>query len=686
MEKTMFRFLIGFLFIVQAAYAGFPPTSSKISGDTSNITTFNYQFPNFTGTHTGITLSLGINSVAGGGTGLATTSQNFVFVGPTSGSGAPTWRLLTSGDLPSLSSLYLPLTGGTMSGQINMGSNKIVSMLDPTSAQDAATKNYVDTQLAQLNPAQAVTAASTATIAGTYSNVVSGICIGDTFTTTATSAFALDGTSPALNSRVLFKNQTSSFQDGVWVLTTQAVGGISGAVLTRATDFDSSSDINAGSIVPVVNGTVNAGSSWYQTAINTTCNTSSQTWIQFQQPSSAYLLSANNLSDVASKTTSFNNITPMTTLGDTTYENATPSAVRLAGNTTTTKMMLSQTGTGSVSAAPVWASLVSGDIPNNAANTTGTASNVTAGTFTNGSALFANSSGQIAEDNTNFFWNDTTFNLGLGTATPGSNTIIDAVNSAATAKSVRITGYGTGSSVGIKGQFARGTIGSPTPAQAGDLLSFFSGTGYGTSFPASTGVLNVVAGETFSGTSNATYLQFEVTPTGSVTKAEKMRLNSTGNLLLNTTTDNGAQLQVSGTATFSGAVTDTVAPVFSSLTGYLYGNGATAVTASTTIPYSAITGAPASGITRSISSVSSATAAGATALTDYVYFVSGTSTLTLPTAVGNANRYTIKNTGSNTVTIATTSSQTIDGSVSITLSVSNTSIDLVSDGANWRIL
>ena len=40
----------------------------------------------------------------------------------------------------------LPLAGGTMSGAIAMGTNKITGMGDPTANQDAATKAYVDTQ------------------------------------------------------------------------------------------------------------------------------------------------------------------------------------------------------------------------------------------------------------------------------------------------------------------------------------------------------------------------------------------------------------------------------------------------------------------------------------------------------------------------------------------------------------
>jgi len=47
--------------------------------------------------------------------------------------------------------LKLALTGGTMSGAIAMGTAKITGMGDPGSAQDAATKAYVDSQISGLN-------------------------------------------------------------------------------------------------------------------------------------------------------------------------------------------------------------------------------------------------------------------------------------------------------------------------------------------------------------------------------------------------------------------------------------------------------------------------------------------------------------------------------------------------------
>lgn len=67
---------------------------------------------------------------------------------------------------------------------------------------------------------------------------------------------------------------------------------------------------------------------------------------------------------------------PMTTVGDIIYGGTSGAATRLAGNTTTTKQFYQSTGTGSAATAPTLGALVSGDIPNNAANTSGTAANL----------------------------------------------------------------------------------------------------------------------------------------------------------------------------------------------------------------------------------------------------------------------------------------------------------------------
>lgn len=89
---------------------------------------------------------------------------------------------------------------------------------------------------------------------------------------------------------------------------------------------------------------------------------------------------------------------------------------------------------------------------------------------------------------------------------------------------------------------------------------------------------------------------------------------------------------------------------------------------------------------RSVNSISTTQTAGSAALTDYVYLCTGTMTLTLPTAVGNTNRYTVKRVGSGTITVATTSSQTIDGSTTAALTVQYQTLEFISDNANWNII
>jgi hypothetical protein len=56
-------------------------------------------------------------------------------------------------------------------------------------------------------------------------------------------------------------------------------------------------------------------------------------------------------------------VTAAPVLGDLVAANGTPAWARLAGNTTATRKFLRQTGTGSVSAAPAWDTLLAGDLP-----------------------------------------------------------------------------------------------------------------------------------------------------------------------------------------------------------------------------------------------------------------------------------------------------------------------------------
>jgi len=70
------------------------------------------------------------------------------------------------------SGVYLPLSGGTMTGTLNMGLNPITSLPVPVNANDATNKNYVDTATSALVPYTGATANVTL---GTHSLTATGI-------------------------------------------------------------------------------------------------------------------------------------------------------------------------------------------------------------------------------------------------------------------------------------------------------------------------------------------------------------------------------------------------------------------------------------------------------------------------------------------------------------------------------
>ena len=126
---------------------------------------------------------------------------------------------------------------------LSMSSNRIVGVLDPESAQDAATKAYVDNAVAGLSWKQAVHAASTADV------------------DIASAPAAIDGYSMSNGDRVLLKDQTVESENGVYVFNGAA------SALTRSSDVNSWAEL-VGAVVYVMNGDDNAGSKWVSTNVD----------------------------------------------------------------------------------------------------------------------------------------------------------------------------------------------------------------------------------------------------------------------------------------------------------------------------------------------------------------------------------------------------------------------------------
>lgn len=163
------------------------------------------------------------------------------------------------------------------SGTPGAKSNRIEDVADPTGDQDAATKAYVDgkTDLYFMN---SVKVASTSNFASTYDNGSSGI--GATLTASSNGAASIDGVSLSLNDRVLFKDQTAAEENGLYYVS-QVGDGSNPAIYTRTTDYDVPELIDPGDVVPVLQGTDNASTSWLQTATVSTIGTDSITFSQF---------------------------------------------------------------------------------------------------------------------------------------------------------------------------------------------------------------------------------------------------------------------------------------------------------------------------------------------------------------------------------------------------------------------
>ena len=148
--------------------------------------------------------------------------------------------------------LKLDLVGGTMSGAIGMGINKITNLGTPTADADAATKLYVDNRVAGITAKYSVAMASTSVIANLSSVNVSQ-----------------DGVTAVEGDRILVKDTASpngviavgDIYNGLYEFGV-VNGGL--APLTRVADFDGAPDneVSPGSYCYVSSGTLNSGNGY----------------------------------------------------------------------------------------------------------------------------------------------------------------------------------------------------------------------------------------------------------------------------------------------------------------------------------------------------------------------------------------------------------------------------------------
>lgn len=178
------------------------------------------------------------------------------------------------------------VTGTMIATSVALGGNPTTTTQASTDASTRiATTSYVTTAvnnaISGINPAVAVMAATAGSIlpnTPAYNNGASGV--GATLTAGSNGVLTIDGYTVALNDRLLIKDQASALQNGVYTVTTLGTVSVP-YVLTRATDYNQPSNINSTGAIPVVTGTVNAGTQWVLTAHVTTVGTDPLTYAQF---------------------------------------------------------------------------------------------------------------------------------------------------------------------------------------------------------------------------------------------------------------------------------------------------------------------------------------------------------------------------------------------------------------------
>jgi hypothetical protein len=180
---------------------------------------------------------------------FASQAANTFLASPNGAAGVPSMRSLLAADVPkTLDSTWITNFDTQVrtsrldqfavpTAPVNFNSQRLTGVADPSTAQDAATKAYVDSVAQGLNVHPSVRVATTANI-----NI-------------AAPGAAIDGVTLAAGNRVLVKNQSTPAENGVYVFAT------SGSAMTRATDMDQGAEFPS-SFLFTEEGAINQDTGW----------------------------------------------------------------------------------------------------------------------------------------------------------------------------------------------------------------------------------------------------------------------------------------------------------------------------------------------------------------------------------------------------------------------------------------